>query len=301
MISVVILTKNPGRRIEEVLTSVFMQKVEDKIEVIVIDSGSTDNSLDIVNKFDVRLIKINPKDFGHGRTRNYAVSLCKGNYIVMLVQDAIPVDENWLSELVKPLKKSANIAGVYSRQIPYKEAKIMEKSFLSYKYPDKEATRNKKNILNIKDVFFSNVSSSMRKDLLMAFKFDENLIMSEDQQWAKTVIENGYNVFYNPKSVVYHSHNYSLTTVFKRFFDSGVALKNLELINAGNYKDGLAYLCYEMRYCLKTSGVVNFSIYLPYLTLYELMRISGFVLGQNYKKLPRFLLKKFSFHKYYWD
>lgn len=301
MISIVILTKNPGRRIEEVLVSVFEQKTIDDYEVIIVDSGTTDGSLDIMQRFDVRLSRIEPRDFSHSRTRNYAVTLSRGEYVVMLVQDAVPSDEKWLSELVAPMKEDNNIAGVYSRHIPYQRAKIMEKSFISFKYPDKAGTKQKKDTLTIKDVFFSNVSSAMRRDLLGRFKFDETLIMSEDQQWAKKIIENGYSIVYNPKSIVYHSHNYTLKTVFKRFFDSGVSMKNLGLVNRGNYKDGLDYLFYEMRYCFKAMGGAKFSFYFPYLALYEFMRICGFVLGQNYKKLPSFFLKKFSYHKYHWD
>lgn len=300
MISIIILTKNPGRRIEEVLSSIFRQKRDEPVEVVMVDSGSSDGSIEIIQKFDVRLIKIRPGDFSHSRTRNYAVAQSKGEYVVMLVQDAVPADENWLKELVSPLKENGNIAGVYSRHIPHRDARITEKSFISFKYPDKAQTRQKKSNHTIKDVFFSNVSSAMRRDLLMRFKFNENLIMSEDQQWAKDVLENGYSIFYNPKSVVYHSHNYTLTTVFKRFFDSGVSLKELGLISPGNYKDGLNYLSYEMRYCLSEMGAVKFLLNLPYLAMYEFMRISGFMFGQNYKKLPRCLIKKFSFHKYHW-
>jgi rhamnosyltransferase len=301
MISIIILTKNPGSRIQEVLASVFKQNIDDAFEVVIIDSGTTDGSLDIIQRFDVRLATIKPADFGHGRTRNYAVTLSRGEYIVMLVQDAVPADENWLFELIKPLRGNNNMAGVYSRHVPYTNAKIMEKSFISFKYPDTANTRKKKDNPTIKDVFFSNVSSAMRKDLLTRFKFNENLIMSEDQQWAKEVIENGYNIVYNPKSIVNHSHNYSLRTVFRRFFDSGVSLKNLGLISSGSYRDGLNYLFYEMRYCIRAMGAVKFFLYLPYLAMYEFMRTSGFVLGQNYEMLPRFLLKKFSFHRYYWD
>ncbi len=96
MISIIILTKNPGKRIQKVLESVFKQKIKDAFEVTIIDSDTTDGSLNIAEKFNVRMIKISPKDFGHGSTRNYAVSISKGQYLVMLVQDAIPTGENCL-------------------------------------------------------------------------------------------------------------------------------------------------------------------------------------------------------------
>lgn len=300
MISIIILTKNPGKGVKDVLQGVFSQKTKDDFEIIIIDSGTTDGSLDIIEKSKARLIKINSSDFGHGKTRNYAVNVADGKYIVMLVQDAIPVNNSWLDELIRPLKEDENVAGVYSRQIPYEDANILERSFLSTHYPDTYQIKKKKEVLAVKDVFFSNVSSAMRKDLLVNFRFDEDLIMSEDQAWAKEVIQNGYKIVYNPRSVVYHSHKYSLITVFQRFFDSGVSLKNLNL-NAGNYKTGVKLIYDEFKHCLKELGVFKFILFLPYLKAYEFMRFSGFLLGQNYKRLPLFLIKRFSLHKYYWE
>lgn len=300
MISIVILTKNPGSRIKDVLQAVFDQKIDEEYELIIIDSGTTDGCLDFLEKSPARLIKINPSDFGHGKTRNFAVNFAKGEYIVMLVQDAIPTSDNWLDELIRPLREDENVAGVYSRQIPYIDANIMEKCFLSIHYPGTYQIRKNKEVLRVKDVFFSNVSSAMRRDLLLKFRFHEDLIMSEDQAWAKEVIQNGYKIVYNPSSVVYHSHKYSLIKVFQRFFDSGVSLKNLDL-NAGDYKTGLKILYNEFQYCLKELGVMKFFLFLPYLKIYEFMRISGFLLGQNYTSLPLFLIKRFSLHKYYWE
>ncbi len=300
MISIIILTKNPGRLFADVLRGVFSQKTQEAYEVIIIDSGTTDGSISFIEGTSARLIKINPSDFGHGKTRNYAVNVVSGNYIVMLVQDAIPANESWLDELIKPLKEDESVAGVYSRQIPYQDASIMEKCFLSIYYPDDYQIRENKEVLRVRDVFFSNVSSAMRRDLLLKIRFPEDLIMSEDQAWARDVIQHGHKIVYNPRSVVYHSHKYSLIKVCQRFFDSGVSLKNLNL-SAGDYKTGLKILYEEFRYCINELGLVKFLLYMPYITAYEFMRFSGFLLGQNYKSLPVSILKKLSLHKYYWE
>lgn len=299
MISIIILTKNPSSRIKNVLLAVFNQKIDDEFEVIIIDSGTSDGSLDIEEVSQTRLIKISSSDFGHGKTRNFAVDFAKGEYVVMLVQDAIPVNDKWLYELIQPLKTDENVAGVYSRQIPYSDAGILEKSMLSINYPDAFQIRKNKERLTVRDVFFSNVSSAMRKDLLLKFRFREDLIMSEDQAWAKDVIESGYTIVYNPESIVYHSHKYSLTKVFQRFFDSGVSLKNLNL-SPGSFKEGLKVLYSQFRYCLRELGILKFLFFLPYLTAYEFMRFAGFLLGQNYMSLPATLLIRFSLHKYFW-
>ncbi|MCX7913881.1 MAG: hypothetical protein N2511_04775, partial [Thermodesulfovibrionales bacterium] len=114
------------------------------------------------------------------------------------------------------------------------------------------------------------------------------------------IIEKGYTIVYNPQSVVYHSHKYSLLQVFRRFFDTGVSLKDLGL-STGNFKEGLEILFKQIRYCLKELGMINFLLFLPYLISYEFMRFAGYLLGQNYKRLPNSLVIKFSHHKYYWD
>ncbi len=300
LISIIILTKNPDERIKDVLQMVFSQKIDDEYELIIIDSGSTIGFIEFLENSPARLVKINPSDFGHGKTRNFAVNFAKGEYIVMLVQDAIPANDSWLYELIKPLKEDSNVAGVYSRQIPYPDAEILEKSILSINYPDIFQIRRNREILTLRDVFFSNVSSAMRKDLLLKFRFKEDLIMSEDQAWAKDVIQRGYTIVYNPESIVYHSHKYSLSKVFQRFFDSGVSLKDLNL-SPGNFEDGLKILYSQFRYCLKELGIIKFSLKLPYFMLYEFMRFAGFLLGQKYKRLPLFLIKKLSLHKYFWE
>lgn len=301
MISILILTKNAGQRFEKVLSSVFNQCIEEKFEVILVDSDSNDETLSIARRFDTKVIKINPQDFGHGRTRNLAVRASNSDYVVMMVQDAIPENENWLRELIDPLKGHNDVAGVFSRQIPYQDASIFEKAFISFYYGPDLTVREKKENISIDDVFFSNVSSAIRRELLMRFAFDEDLIMSEDQAWAKKVLEKGYRLIYNPRSIVYHSHNYSLVKAFQRFFDSGVSLRELGLIELGNYRKGLLYLLFELRYCFRELGAFKFIITFPYFIIYEFLRFSGFILGQQYKKLPHFLRKKLSFHKFYWD
>jgi rhamnosyltransferase len=302
MVSIVILTKNPGKRFREVIRQVFNQKTEDDFEVIVIDSGTTDGSLSCLENTSAKLIKINPSDFGHGKTRNYAANIANGKFLVFLSQDATPANENWLNELIRPLKEDEKVAGVYSKQIPYEDASIMEKCFLSVHYPDTYQVKEKKSKkeLTLKDVFFSNVSSAMRKELLLRFRFPDDLIMSEDQAWSKEVIQHGYKIVYNPKSIVYHSHNYSLIRVFQRFFDSGASLKDLNL-KAGNYKESIKVIYEEIKFCLKELGLTKFLFYLPYVAAYEFMRHAGFILGQNYKRLPQNLLPYLSFHKYYWN
>ena len=224
-ISIFIPTKNAGKEFEKTLNQISIQDNK-SFEVIIVDSSPTNQTIKITekfkDKFPLKIYKIPPEEFGHGKTRNLALkySSKSSEFIVFLTQDAIPANNRWLSNLLSNFK-DAKIAGVFSRQIPKKNARITEVFFYKENFPNKKIIRPSKNY-NIfpYNIFFSNVSSAIRKDLLEKYPFDETLIMSEDQKWAKTIIQKGYKTIYEPKSIVIHSHNYTLKQTFQRYFIS---------------------------------------------------------------------------------
>ena len=104
-VSIIIPTKNGGELFKKALRMIFAQKYPPgEFEVIVIDSGSKDQTVDLANIYDARIINIKPEDFGHGKTRNLGAKLAKGKYLVFTTQDAVPVTENWLFNLVRNLE-----------------------------------------------------------------------------------------------------------------------------------------------------------------------------------------------------
>lgn len=321
LISIFIPTLNAGKNFENILKSIFNQKYKN-FEVIIIDSGSNDSTINIINKFSrennisklelkkntqknitldnsskIRLLHIKKKEFGHGRTRNLALKYARGQIIVFLSQDALARDNEWLTNLLNPLKNKG-IGATFSRQIPYKNADITEKCFYSYYFQDKDTVKpnlSSKNKLD--NYFFSNVSSAIKKDVLKKFPFDESLIMSEDQGFAKKIIENKLKTYYCSKSVVIHSHNYNLMLTFKRYFDSAFSLSQ---IFGGNFRKicnyGLHYLIYELKFVLKKQPSKIF-----YLLLKDLLKVVATTLGIYNKFIPTFIKKKLSLHSYYFD
>ena len=233
-ISIILLTKNGGAYLEEVLKKVFAQEIEDTFEVIAIDSGSIDPTQEILAKFPIRVEKIPPSAFNHGETRNLGARLAKGEYLVYLTQDATPLDEKWLDRLVSPLKKDPLVAGAFSSQRPRKDCHLMEKrqiletQLVSGKEmrinwalgnPDYEENR-------YPFIWFSDTSSCIRKEIWNKLPF-RKLEFAEDQDWAQRVLEAGHKTVYVPDSIVIHSHHYKPVKNFRRHFEHARAMKEM--------------------------------------------------------------------------
>lgn len=294
--SILILTKNAGDSFKQTLDKVFSQKYKN-FEVLVIDSSSSDNTLEIARKYNLRIVKIKSEEFGHGKTRNLGVKLSKGKYIVFLTQDAIPNNNNWLSELINPLKNN-KIVGVYSRQLPKENEKIIEKFFYYSLYPNKDKTWDW-NKFSQGDNIFSDVSSAIRRETLTKYPYNNEIILAEDYDWAVKMLEQKKKIFYNSKSEVIHSHSYNLKQIFKRNFDIGVAYKtiyNNESKKKGFFKKGTKIFFNEIKYLVKHG-----KIYLiPYAVVKDMTKYIAVCLGKKSNYLPNWLNKRFSNYQRYW-
>ena len=233
-ISIVILVKNGGAYLEEVLTGVFAQEIKEEFEVIAIDSGSTDQSGDILAQFPLQIEKIPTMTFNHGESRNYGGRLSKGKYLVFLTQDATPGNEKWLERLVQPLKEDFLVAGSFSSHRPRNNCHLMERrqilqtpltsgqqKRINVAVGNPEYERNPYSF-----IWFSNTGSCIRKEIWERFPF-QRLEFAEDQEWAKRVLEAGYKTVYVPDSVVIHSHNYGPIKNFRRHFEHAKAMKEV--------------------------------------------------------------------------
>jgi len=293
-ISIIILTKNNGNTIGKVLQKIKIQQINFNFEIIIIDSGSSDDTIEQISKYNVKLYTIPPTEFGHGKTRNIASGYAIGDYLVYLSADAIPANECWLRNLVKNLTDE-NTGAVFGRQVPYESTTLMEQFFLLKNYPSEKSTQNQysSHELNM-NMFFSNVNSVIKRSLWNKFKFSEILIISEDHDWARRVQDAGYTIEYDPYAMVTHSHNYNLHQVFKRYFDSGASFSQMGL-DPGVIRNGLGYFIEEIKF------IKNKSIFLiPYAILYDLSKFVGFFMGKHENLIPTFMKKKLSMHAYFW-
>jgi len=233
-ISIIILVKNGGASLEEVLKGVFFQKMEDEIEVVAIDSGSRDGSREILARFPVRVSEIPPETFNHGETRNLGASLSRGALLVFLTQDALPGNDEWLRRLVAPLQEDPLVAGAFSSHRPRKDCPLMERRQIlhtaltsGHERRVNAASGNAEYEKNpYPFIWFSNTSSCLRREIWEKFPF-RPLHFAEDQDWAKRVLDAGYKTVYVPDSIVIHSHHYRPVKNFRRHFEHAEAMKEI--------------------------------------------------------------------------
>lgn len=219
--TVVVLTYNGERFLRELLEAVSRQRIDGHVEVLVIDSGSTDATLDILADFPhVRLIQIPNSEFGHGRTRNFAAEQARGRYVAYLTHDAVPASDRWLYELLKPFELNPRVAAVMGKQVPRPHCFPLLKYeidavftgfgpdfgtglFYEDDFVTSEAVRNAV-------TFYSDVNSAGRRDLLTGPLPYRDVSYAEDQLFGRDVVAAGYIKAYAPRGVVVHSNELSL-------------------------------------------------------------------------------------------
>jgi rhamnosyltransferase len=226
-VSVIIPTRNGMPLLERCLSGVLSQQTPWQFEVIVIDSGSSDGTWELLETLPLERVRIDPRDFNHGVTRNFGATMARGEFLAFLVQDAIPVDEFWLVNLVTACELSG-VAGAYSRQCPRPESTPLTR-YLTIGTTPNQDTRVRKQLpphgsmstLPPEEQFalavFQNNSSCMRRSVWLEHPF-MRIPYGEDIEWGRRVIESGHAIVYEPKSVVYHSHDRSALYALKRAY-----------------------------------------------------------------------------------
>ena len=304
MISIVIPVRNGGAGLALCLDAIAEQQADDEVEVVVVDSGSTDGSVDLARSRGARVQIIQPRDFTHGGSRNLGAELARGETLVFTSQDAYPVDDAWLAHLCRALREQPTVAAVYGRQLPHNDARPPERYFLEFVYGPVARTQivEKTSDLSMDATLFSNVNSAIRRSVWEEFHFADDIIMGEDQEWAVRVLLAGYSLRYEPLAAVRHSHTYSIRSAFSRFFDSGVSAERTYLAGArpsARVLRGAAwrYGVGEVEW-LWRSGQWR---WIPYAAVYESSKFAGLQLGIRHRRLPRWLKLRLSAHPRYWD
>ena len=223
--SIIIRTKNEARWIGPCLR-VIMQQDYKNFEIIIVDNYSEDGTLDIVKQFNVKIISI--KDYLPGLALNKGILSASGKFIVMISGHCIPSDKKWLGRLIKNFKDE-KVAGVYGRQLPMNFSSAQTKR-------DLLITFGLDRRVHIKDSFFHNANSAIRRDIWEKFPFDEKTSNIEDRLWAREVLNNGYTNVYDPLASVYHHHGIHHDNANERMIKTAKIIEKMdeENLNYGN-------------------------------------------------------------------
>jgi len=222
-ITALIFTCNAGQRFASLLDSLKKQTIE-PAQILVVDSESTDKTLEFAKSRNCKIITIDHANFDHGTTRNLAVSEVSSEFVIFLTQDVTPVDEHMIAELIGPMQADSRIAMCYGRQLPRPNAAPLERFAREFNYPAESILKTKNNIktLGLRTFFCSNTCSAIRCSIFNKLNgFKNNVIVNEDMLFAAKAIINDYSVYYSAAAQVYHSHPYSLPRIFRRYFKIG--------------------------------------------------------------------------------
>jgi len=225
--SVVIPTKNGGDLFRKVLNALAEQTLWDCVELIVVDSGSEDDTVAMAKQAGAKVFEIAPHEFNHGATRDYGIAQANSEYVILIVQDAIPNDANLLQTLLSSLEDAA-VAGVYARQIPQPDADVLTKRNLNGWLTGRTQSETRFVPYNgwyealspmEKYLFcnFDNVCSAIKKSVWQQECFGK-VNFGEDIDWAERVLKCGYRIVYESQAAVIHSHNRPLSYEYKRTY-----------------------------------------------------------------------------------
>jgi glycosyltransferase involved in cell wall biosynthesis len=293
--SVLVLTKNEADNIKRCLESIFSQESDREFEVVVVDSGSTDATVEIAKGYPVRIEQIRPESFHHARTRNFAATLASGDVLVYLAADAIPASKKWLQFLVANFV-NPGVGAVYGRQLPKAGSSPERLVALSSLYGDSRIVKcpDDRVMLGYKYYHFSTVNAAIRKATWAATKFPDDFKVFEDVAIAKRILDSGWTIVYEPEAAVIHSHDYPFRTLFKRYFDIGVVYQRLGIWNKNSRravrKDGWQALRKKIGSLARHEGIARTAASI----LKDVTKYAAIELGRNERVLPRSFKKRLS-------
>lgn len=227
VISILIPTKNGGTTFERVLKQIRLQEFAETMEIVVIDSGSIDETIPCAKAYGAKVIEIPADHFNHGSTRNYGIANTTGEFVVLLTQDAVPGNVYFLQEMTKTMREH-NAAGAYARQIPRVDASLLVKRNLKTWISGTGQIRIN-HISKANDFFachptgqhlhcvFENVASIIRREVWEKIPFPDTPF-GEDLEWGFRALCNGYTIVYEPMAIVEHSHERPPDYTYKRTF-----------------------------------------------------------------------------------
>lgn len=216
--SIVIRCFNEEKHIGRLLHGIVQQTVQ-AVQIIVVDSGSTDATLSIVSRYPVKLISIKPEEFSFGRSLNLGCASAKKEFIVLASAHVYPLYKDWLEQLLTPFMAS-EIGLVYGKQVGGYKTRLSEHRIFSQWFPEEQSKVQK-------NPFCNNANAAIPRTMWLKYPYDEDLTGLEDIAWAKLALNNGFRIAYQPAAVVAHIHDETYCQIYNRYRREAIAFKRI--------------------------------------------------------------------------
>ena len=216
--SIVIRCYNEEQHIGRLLSGIMQQTVKD-VDVILVDSGSTDATLSIASRFNVKVVHVSPDDFSFGRALNKGCEAALGKFLVFISAHCYPIYNNWLEQLLAPFT-DPQMALVYGKQRGNEITRFSEHEIFASWFPDKSNLRQDQ-------PFCNNANCAIRRDTWERIPYDEELTGLEDLDWAKKAREVGYHIAYSPEAAIIHVHEETPQQIYNRYRREAISLKQI--------------------------------------------------------------------------
>lgn len=220
--SVVVRAYNEEKHIGRLLTGLGEQTIRPN-EVILVDSGSTDGTLEVATStawgFPVRICHIQPEEFTFGRSLNRGISEARGDLVVIASAHVYPVYPDWIENLLAPFADE-KVALTYGRQRGNSRTRFSEHQIFARWFPQRSRFQTD-------HPFCNNANAAIRRGLWEVHPYDETLSGLEDIAWAKWAIEGGYMIAYVAEAEIIHVHEDTPRGVYNRYRREAMAFKHI--------------------------------------------------------------------------
>ncbi|MFT5912083.1 MAG: rhamnosyltransferase, partial [Paraglaciecola sp.] len=215
-ISIIIRCLNEGKHIGRLLEGIQKQTHQD-VEIIVVDSGSRDETLTVARQFPTKIVQIKPEDFSFGYAINVGCAAATGDLLLFASAHVYPVHTDWLELMAQPFENK-EIALVYGKQKGDHRNKYSEHQVFAKWFPEQSNA-------NQKHPFCNNANCAIRRELWAQYPYDETLTGLEDLAWAKNILVQNYRIAYQAEATIIHVHEETWKNVFNRYRREAIALR----------------------------------------------------------------------------
>ena len=216
--SIIIRAYNEEKHIGRLLQGIQEQTIKD-VQVILVDSGSTDNTKSIAAEYQVDLVEIPPHEFTFGRSLNLGIAQANAPLVVMASAHVYPVYPDWLTKLLEPFK-NPQTGRAYGKQRGAASTHFSEHQIFMHWFADTS-------VASQSHPFCNNANAAIRRELWKLHPYDETLPGLEDLEWGKWVQEQGFAIAYSAEAEIIHVHNESMAGIYNRYKREGMAFKRI--------------------------------------------------------------------------